>query len=72
MPIVPDNLARFSHLRHHGASLESAVSKTDLTLDEAHKAEGRHYCPSCPAKIGPFDGAYVSRSECPHWDYETL
>ncbi len=72
MLITPDNLARFRHLRHHGASLETAARKADLTLDEAHKTEGRHYCPSCPAETSPFDGAYVPRNECPHWDYETL
>lgn len=72
VPMTPENLTRFRHLRRHGASLESAAHKANLTLDEAHKAEGRFYCPSCPAETGPFDGAYVPRSECPHWDYETL
>lgn len=72
MPMTLENLTRFRHLRHHGTSLESAAHKADLTLDEAHKVEGRHYCPSCPAETGPFDGAYVPRSECPHWNYETL
>lgn len=72
MSISPDNLTRFRHARRHGGSLDSAACKADLTLDEAHKAEGRFYCSSCPAETGPFGGAYVSRSECPHWDYETL
>ena len=72
MPISPDNLAQFRHLRRHGANLETAARKADLTLDEAHKAEGRFYCPSCPAETGPFAGAYVPYSECPHWDYEVL
>ncbi len=72
MPIAPDKLTQFRHLRRHGANLETAARKADLTLDEAHKAEGRFYCPNCPAETGPFGGAYVPRSECPHWDYETL
>ena len=72
MPIAPDKLTRFRHLRRHGVSFETAARKADLTLDQAHKAEGRFYCPNCPAETGPFDGAYVHRSECPHWDYEVL
>ena len=72
MPIDPDKLAQFRHFRRHGASLETAARKADLTLDEAHKAEGRFYCPNCPAETGPYGGAYVPYSECPHWDYETL
>lgn len=43
MPIAPDKLTQFRHLRRHGANLETAARKADLTLDEAHKAEGRFY-----------------------------
>lgn len=34
MPIDPDKLAQFRHLRRHGANLETAARKADLALDE--------------------------------------
>lgn len=33
MPIDPDKLTQFRHLRRHGASLETAAHKADLALD---------------------------------------
>ena len=52
MPIDPDKLAQFRHLRRHGANLETAARKADLALDEAHKAEGRFYCPRLDPLMG--------------------
>lgn len=53
----------FVDARRHGATLQAAARKAKLTLDEAHRIEGRTYCASC--------GDHVRYDDCPHWDYES-
>ena len=40
MPIAPDKLTRFRHLRRHGASLEAAAHKADFNGVAGNRDEG--------------------------------
>ena len=58
-----ERVREFRSARSHGQSIAQAARKADISIDRAHKLEGRSYCSQC--------GDFVSDDDCVHWDYES-
>jgi len=55
--------SKFRSLREHGETVGTAARRARLTVDQAHRLEGRYYCDRCYA--------YVTDEQCAHWDFES-